>query len=148
MNKATLLVCAVLVSIVMAAISREAEAASFTITWNNKLAQVAWNNLDAYCDISVDWIPIVGSTVTYSSTPSLKAYPYPDNIRSQTVTGINCKTLRLKALCHEKTSAANSGQDTRNYTRDVTPCVSTPSYIKPYNTGIVLMDNGGNQPGN
>jgi len=62
MNKATLLVCAVLVSIVMAAISREAEAASFTITWNNKLAQVAWNSLDTYSDIrdsAVTEIPLM-----------------------------------------------------------------------------------------
>ena len=119
---------------------------SYTISWDNRLADstVTWNNSDAYCDISVDWINLSGQTLqTFTSSPALKA-SRNESTRGQVITrGVSlsftdgCATLRLHANCMTKPSPQWQSQIQQNYTTDVTPCADGVAAIKPYYTGIV-----------
>jgi hypothetical protein len=129
------------VSLVMVTVS-QAAAEVYTIHWANMLAaeNVTWNNNDAYCDVSIDWINLVGAVQqNFPMQPALKAYPYSERRRDQTVTipASLCKTLRLNAICQEKPSPQWSHQMTRNYSKDVTPCAGGTAEIQPYSIGIV-----------
>ena len=140
------------VSLVMVTVSQVA-AEVYTIHWANMLAgeNVTWNNNDANCDVSIDWINLVGAVQqNFPMEPALKAYPYSERGRDQTVTipASLCKTLGLKATCREKTSPQWSHQITTSYSKDVTPCAGGTAEIRPYFQGIVWNPKPYVDPGN
>ena len=140
------------VSLVMVTVS-PAAAEVYTIRWYNMLAgsNVTWNNNDAYCDVSIDWINLAGGvTQNFPMQPALKASPWSESRRDQTVTipASLCMSLRLKATCREKPSPAWSEQITKNYFKDVTPCAGGTAEIRPYNQGIVWVTQPYVDPGN
>ncbi len=145
MNRTKWFAAALFCFSIMTMSAAPAQAESYTVSWSNMLAgsNVTWDNKQAYCDISVDWINAGGQIVqTFNSTPALKAYPYSEMTRTQvlsrstTITD-KCVKMRLHANCMTKPSPQWTNMIGQNYQLDVIPCASGPAEIRPYYTGIV-----------